>query len=274
MAGNEGPLKNTIAVWTADEKLQGIAHAIAETLQLPLASISPSLPQLQQSQFQFALAVTPNAISDYQLELHDLTQNNSKLLIDYSSGEIAYRAQHGGGRKQAMAKAVGFKSGNLPTVIDATAGLGRDAFVLASLGCHVRMIERSPIMACLLDDALRRATLDEHLKPWINHRLQLVIGDAREQIPLLCERLAADVIYIDPMYPPRRKSALVKKQMRFIQTLVGEDLDSAALLAVALQHAKKRAVVKRPSYAASITGEKPTHTIESKNTRYDVYMIR
>ena len=275
MADSEAPPKAIVTVWSAHESLIPIAQAIAEKLQLSLTPTPTSqhLSELQYNQYQFALVVIPNALSEYQLEIHDLTEKNSKLLIDYSRGDIAYRAHHGGGRKQALAKAIGLKPGYSPTVIDATAGLGRDAFILANLGCHVRMIERSPVMACVLEDALRRAKYDEDLKPWIGQRLQLVTGDARVTIPLICTESAADVIYIDPMYPPRSKSALVKKEMRFIRSLVGEDQDSAALLSAALQYAQKRVVVKRPSYANPVEGEKPSHTIESKNTRYDVYII-
>ncbi|KPJ95193.1 MAG: hypothetical protein AMJ53_03285 [Gammaproteobacteria bacterium SG8_11] len=239
---------------------------------MPLASPAQSFAELKAGSIQFVLIVNPHVFCDYQLELHDLFQK-TKLLIDYTGGEIAYRAQHGGGRRQALAKAIGLKSGYTPNVIDATAGLGRDAFVLANLGCYVRMIERSPIMASLLEDALRRAANDEQLKSWLKLRLQLITGDAREQIPLLCDTSSADAIYIDPMYPPRAKSALVKKEMRFIQVLVGKDLDSSSLLTIALQYAEKRVVIKRPSYAAPVDGPKPTHTIESKNTRYDVYMV-
>jgi 16S rRNA (guanine1516-N2)-methyltransferase len=266
------PTATAIAVWTASPDLESIVQELASRLQLTPMPGSQSLRDLSTSSFHFALAVIPSEISGYLLELHDLTQKNTKLFIDYSHGEIAYRAQHGGGRKQALGRAMGIKPGHMPNVIDATAGLGRDAFVLANLGCSVRMIERSPIMACLLEDALRRAEFDQHLNPWINQRLKLISGDARRQIPLLCGATATDVVYIDPMYPPRTKSALVKKEMRFIQALAGEDMDSSELLAISLRHATKRVVVKRPGSASPVAGPKPTHTIESKNTRYDVYV--
>jgi 16S rRNA (guanine1516-N2)-methyltransferase len=272
MTDNHAHPPPKVTVWAANKALNTVAQSIATKLRLPQET-TPSLTYLHNSPYEFALAVVPNSICEYQLELHDLIQKNAKLLIDYAGGDIAYRAQHGGGRRQALAKAMGLKSGYSPRVIDATAGLGRDAFVLASLGCHVHMIERSPIMACLLEDALRRAEHAEHLNPWINQRLQLVTGDALQKIPILCGASATDAIFIDPMYPPRSKSALVKKEMRFIQALVGQDIDSSELLAVALQYSTKRVVIKRPSYAASIEGPKPSHTIASKNTRYDVYMV-
>jgi 16S rRNA (guanine1516-N2)-methyltransferase len=271
MAGKETRPLPDIAVWPASEELNSIAQSLADRLHIPL--IASSQPPAEQHTYRFILTVAPHPDCEYQLELCDAAQKNNKLLIDYAHGEMAYRAQHGGGRKQALAKAVGLKPGYSPNVIDATAGLGRDAFVLANLGCKVTMIERSPIMACLLEDALRRATYDERLRLWIQQRLHLIIGDARQQIPALNKSLVADSIYIDPMYPPRGKSALVKKEMRFIQALVGEDIDSETLLAIALQHTKKRVIVKRPSYAATVAGPKPSHTIESKNTRYDVYMV-
>lgn len=267
MDDDTAPAAPQTAVWASHPALLSIAQNISQQWHLPYINDPATDAHV------FVLCVTPNAECEYQLELLDTSHVSSRLHIDYAHGEIAYRAQHGGGRKQALAKAIGMKPGILPAIIDATAGLGRDAFVLANLGCTVTMIERSPVMACLLADALRRATYDEFLKPWITRRLQMVTGDAQEQIPILSSASPADAIYIDPMYPPREKSALVKKEMRFIQALVGKDMDSAALLDIALKHAKNRVVIKRPSYATPVPGPKPSHTIESKNTRYDVYMI-
>ena len=272
MIQSEMHINTTMAVWAASEELQITAQDIAMQLQCPIIPTPQAFSNLQQTSFQFVLAAMPNPICGYQLELYDLSQKNTKLLIDYSSGEIAYRAQHASGRRQALGKAIGLKPGYSPGVVDATAGLGRDAFIMANLGCTVRMIERSPVMVYLLADALRRAEYDEQLKHWINQRLKLISGDARVQIPLLCTEFETDVIYIDPMYPPRTKTALVKKEMRFIQAIVGADIDSADLLSFSLDYARKRVVIKRPASASPVEGPKPTHTIESKNTRYDVYV--
>lgn len=78
------------------------------------------------------------------------------IFVDFVGGAMAHRRKFGGGRGEAVAKAVGIKGSYLPDVVDATAGLGRDAFVLASVGCRVRMLERNPVVAALLDDGLTR----------------------------------------------------------------------------------------------------------------------
>ena len=93
--------------------------------------------------------------------------------MDFASGAVAHRRKFGGGKGQSIAKAVGLKAGVQLHVIDATAGLGRDAFVLASLGCNVDMVERSPIAAALLEDGLERAALDAEIGGWIQERMRL-----------------------------------------------------------------------------------------------------
>ncbi|WP_298443071.1 class I SAM-dependent methyltransferase [uncultured Ferrimonas sp.] len=190
--------------------------------------------------------------------------------VDLIGGAVAHRRKFGGGRGQAIAKAVGLKGGVMPTVVDGTAGLGRDAFVLASLGCTVTMVERHPVVAALLDDGLQRAYQDPEIGPWLQQRLQLHHGNSVEQLGQLA--LQPDVVYLDPMYPHRAKSALVKKEMRVFQQLVGADLDADGLLAPALALASKRVVVKRPDYAEDLDGKKPSTVIATKKNRFDVYV--
>lgn len=122
---------------------------------------------------------------------------------------MAHRRKFGGGRGEAVAKAVGIKGDYLPDVVDATAGLGRDAFVLASVGCRVRMLERNPVVAALLDDG----------GAWLcgcgNRRLVAgaVAVNSRFQ-PDGADRYypRPQVVYLDPMFPHKQKSALVKKR--------------------------------------------------------------
>ena len=181
---------------------------------------------------------------------------------------MAHRRKFGGGRGQDIAKAIGLKHGFTPHVLDATAGLGRDAFVLASLGCRVTLMERMPVVAALLDDGLERAKLNSEVGE-IAQRMQLVHASSIENMNLAEQ---VDVIYLDPMYPHREKSAAVKKEMRVFQSLVGEDLDADALLAPALALAKYRVVVKRPSYAPPLNNIKPSTSIKMKKNRFDVYV--
>ena len=93
------------------------------------------------------------------------------IFVDFVGGAMAHRRKFGGGRGEAVAKAVGIKGDYLPDVVDATAGLGRDAFVLASVGCRVRMLERNPVVAALLDDGLARGYADAEIGGWLQERL-------------------------------------------------------------------------------------------------------
>ena len=153
-------------------------------------------------------------------------------------------------------------------MLDATAGLGRDAFVLATLGCKVTLMERMPIVAALLEDGLARASLSAEVND-ITKNMQLHYGSSIENMDVATP---PDVIYLDPMYPHKKKSALVKKEMRIFQSLVGSDDDADNLLAPALKLAKYRVVVKRPSYAPPLAGKTPSTTIKMKKNRFDVYV--
>ena len=192
----------------------------------------------------------------------------SGINVDFVDGAVAHRRKFGGGRGQDIAKAIGLKHGFTPHVLDATAGLGRDAFVLASLGCQVTLMERMPVVAALLDDGLERAKLNAEVSE-IAQRMRLVHGLSIEDMTLGDQ---IDVVYLDPMYPHRDKSAAVKKEMRVFQSLVGEDLDADALLSPALALAKYRVVVKRPSYAPPLNNQTPTTSIKMKKNRFDVYV--
>jgi 16S rRNA (guanine1516-N2)-methyltransferase len=204
-----------------------------------------------------------------RLELSKLDEPKlGAICVDFVDGATAHRRKFGGGRGQDIAKAVGLKHGFKPNVLDATAGLGRDAFVLATLGCNVTMMERMPIVAALLEDGLERAQLSTEIND-ITDRMSLIKSSSIENMNLAT---APDVIYLDPMYPHREKSAAVKKEMRVFQSLVGEDLDADNLLAPAIALAKYRVVVKRPSYAPPLAGKTPSTSINMKKNRFDVYV--
>lgn len=176
------------------------------------------------------------------------------------------------GRQQPLARAVGFKSGFTPSVLDATAGLGQDAFVLAWLGATVNALERSSVAAALLEDGLRRALADPELTA-AAARLQLFRQDALtglEQWPIANR---PDAIYLDPMYPDTGRTALSGKNMQAFHACIGEDLDADGLLHRALGLAKRRVVVKRPAKAGFLAGEKPFTQLIGESTRYDVYMV-
>jgi 16S rRNA (guanine1516-N2)-methyltransferase len=195
-----------------------------------------------------------------RLELRELTKARQKpLYVDFLHGKLEHRRKYGGGKNQLIAKAVGAKKGL--RILDATAGLGEDAFVLACLGCEMTLLERSPIIAALLEDGLK----------WANMDIKLIVADAISYMLNLPEKMRPDVVYLDPMYPARTKSALGKKEMRILREIVGEDLDAAELLQAALRAARKRVVVKRPKLAAHIPGPNPNLIFKGKSSRFDVY---
>ena len=194
-----------------------------------------------------------------------------EVMVDFASDALTYRKQHGGGKKEAIAKAVGAHKKSGLHVIDATAGLGRDSFVLASVGCKIDMIERSPIVAALLSDGLARAESAEVTADWLPEKMALHHGIAYELLENW-EGDAPDAIYLDPMFPHKQKSAMVKKEMRLFQQLLGGDDDADKLLKPAIELAKTRVVVKRPDHAPHLADVKPSMAITSKKHRFDVYL--
>jgi 16S rRNA (guanine1516-N2)-methyltransferase len=192
------------------------------------------------------------------------------LRVDFVSGAVAHRLRFGGGRGQALAKAMGLRAGKTPMIVDATAGLGRDSFLLASLGAQVIMIERSEKMHDLLVQGMDRAAKAGGEMREIIGRMSLLKGDARDFLP----ELSAEAILVDPMHPPRKSSALVKLELRQIREIVGTDDDAADLMRIALGNARNRVVLKWPAKADPIKGIRPcSHQISGKTTRYDVFMV-
>jgi 16S rRNA (guanine1516-N2)-methyltransferase len=256
------PIDNNIAVAAETPGQQDRAAALAEQLGLPLTKLTaPSYPLL--------LVVTES-----RLELRQSTPRApGPVWVDFTSGKADYRRRRGGGRKQTLVRAVGIKGKYLPRIVDGTAGLGQDSFVLACQGCRVEMLERHPVMAALLADGLRRAADDPEIGAIVRARLALSRGDSLEKLAMIPADRRPEVVYLDPMYPHRRKSALVKKELRILRTLVGDDQDSDNLLPAALRVATKRVVVKRPAAAPPLTGPKPDLVFTTRNNRFDVYLI-
>lgn len=202
----------------------------------------------------------------------EITGNDAlgSLYVDFITGKTGYRHAHLS--NELLGKAVGIKKNKKLSVVDATAGLGRDGFILACLGCEVIMLERSPEIAALLQDGLNRAMLNPELANKLS--IHLINIDAQDYFAALKPEQFPDVIYLDPMHPTRTKSALVKKEMRLVREIVGEDIDADALLTTALKLARYRVVVKRPRLAPSLNNMKPDFTMEGKRQRFDVYLRR
>ncbi len=208
------------------------------------------------------------------LALHDTVDPKvGAVFVDFAEGKARHRLKFGGGKGQDIAKAVGLHKLKNPHVVDATAGLGRESFVLASLGCTVTMLERSPIVHALLADGLQRANAtDDPALQAIVQRMTLYQADASAWLTALSVENYPDVIYLDPMFPERQKSALVQKEMRFFHEVVGDDPDSDGLLVCARMRAKQRVVVKRPRLAPCLADCVPAFVISGKAVRYDIYL--
>lgn len=194
------------------------------------------------------------------------------VFVDFADAGMRYRLKHGGSLRQMLARAAGLKPGTRPDILDATAGLGRDAFVLAALGCRVTLIERNPIIAALLADGLRSALLHADLVDIVRERMHLIQGDSVQLIKKICAMKKPQTLYLDPMYPARTKNAQVKKEMRVLRQVTGDDNDAPALLASAIELRIKRVVVKRPKLAPPLGDQSPSVVLRGKNSRYDIYL--
>lgn len=194
------------------------------------------------------------------------------VFVDFVSGACAHRRKYGGGKGQSIAKAVGITSAYKPSVLDATAGLGRDAFVLATLGCDVTLVERHPVVYLLLQSGLQLAKDDAEVSDIIS-RMSLLEGNS---IELLANWFGKgysqpDIVYLDPMFPHSNASAEAKKEMKLFRSLVGADLDEDQLWQQANEIARCRVVVKRPAKAPPLAGKSPSYTLAGKANRFDVY---
>ena len=191
------------------------------------------------------------------------------LKCSFIEGPILHRLKYGRGRGQNLAKAVGMKSNKNRNIIDATAGLGYDSFILASIGAKVTLIERSQKMYELLQNGIDEGLSFGGEIEKIIKRMELVFGDSKDILP----KLTPEVIMIDTMYKDRKKTALVKNNMRLVREIVGPDSDYVELLEIALNCAKNRVVLKQPRYAEPIKDiKKCSHQILGKTIRYDVFM--
>ena len=227
---------------------------------------------------QFSITVAQWPADDYpilliphneKIELRLRDQGRyERLIVDWSS--IKENAPVGNARRQPIAKAIGI--GKIPvtplTVVDVTAGLGHDAWLLALLGCRVTAIERSPIIAALLRHAHQHAYL---FNPRAANRIATANVDARQILNTISP--PPQVIYLDPMFPPKKKHALQKLPMRILRQIVGPDHDATELFNTALVTATYRVVVKRPLHADPIANHPPTTTHKGKSMRYDVYCV-
>ncbi len=260
-------------VLSFDTGYRAAAETLAKSLQIPFLSSDEALPV--DLDFQLVLGSEGLSLREQSLQRDtakskktknkDNKQVKADIRCDFINGELRHRRLYG---------ATGLNK-HQPTIMDLTAGLGRDSYVLATAGARVAMFERQPIVAALLADGLQRLRSGgDEQELAIAQRLSLHQGDSLEVVAALAEQDVPDVIYLDPMFPERGKSAKVKKSMAFFHHLVGSDDDAAALLPLALATAGYRVVVKRPRHAPPLADMKPGLCFEGKSTRFDVYPLK
>lgn len=242
--------------------------------QVVFLQTSPETVPIQiNQQFSVVKKITDQRFSlsyrDLSLQLTDHQQPKlTPLFVDFAGGKHQHRRKFGGGKSQPIAKAVGLNKKRDLHILDATAGLGSDSFVMASIGAQVTMCEQHPVVQCLLEDGLQRGLIHHDIMS-ICQRMQLVKLSA--QTYLQQEKTEFDVIYLDPMFPVRQKTAAVKKEMAIFHHLVGEDHNDGLLLQLALQYARFRVVVKRPKAAGFFADQSPSLSLEGKSGRFDIY---
>lgn len=187
--------------------------------------------------------------ADFSKQLHRFTPNNL-------GGEM-------------LVKAARTKGVEMPTAVDATAGLGEDSILLAAAGFKVMLFEYDPVIAALLRDALERAAVLPELSSVVD-RMQLIEGNSIEQMPLL--DFTPDVIVLDPMFPERRKSALIKKKFQLLQQLESPCDNENELFCSAVVAAPRKLVIKRPAKGPYLADKKPDYSLNGKAVRYDCFV--
>jgi 16S rRNA (guanine1516-N2)-methyltransferase len=206
-------------------------------------------------------------VNDTGLSLISTHENWTPLSIDFNDYANSTRAKQFG-KQQALAKAIGLNKKSGLTVLDTTAGLGRDAYLLAKAGANVVMIEQHPALFLMLSHAIKTQDTTDFKGVLSIYHGQSV--DYLNDTDFL-DAQAIDVIYCDPMFAKRQKSAKVKKDMQLLQALIGHSQNNDNLLKSALSVTQKRVVVKRPRLGDPISSPRSQTSIMGKTHRFDVY---
>jgi len=251
--------QQTLAIYAASFSQQKRAAELSHQLHLPIVDHMDAQDAVYLVCDESGIGLSISALAPMK-----------PLQVDFASDAFSWRRKTHG-KNQPIARAIGIKPAYYPTILDITAGLGRDGFLLAALGCTVTLVERHPLIFTLLNDGLQRALLQPELAD-IMARMHCVQDDGADYLRALSPSEQPDVIYLDPMFPTKQKNALVKKDMQVLHYVLQDEAPAQDLLAVALQKANKRVVVKRPLHAPFLEGIEPHHTIKTPQMRFDVYI--
>lgn len=198
-----------------------------------------------------------------------LTDGKNQVMGDFL--RLLPRLKQSNLEREMLVKAVRMKGWDDETrVLDATAGMGEDSLLLAAAGFTVTLYEQDAVIAALLQDTMERAIALPELSAIVG-RMELVVGDsiaAMRDLGTIEER-QYDVIFLDPMFPERQKSALVKKKFQLLQQLEQPCTDEAELLQAAITARPKKIVIKRPLKGPFLAGRKPDYSLSGKAIRYD-----
>ncbi len=245
----------------------------AAVLALGLPLLEPGLDNRRHQHDGLVLVCDGRGV---HLELRDGSKR-TKLAVDFA--DLRHRAKINQARSEMLVRACGVPNdGSAWRVVDATAGLARDGYLLAVCGATVTLVERQPVLALLIDDALTALQL---ANAEVHARLTLVQGESLPYLEACRAQEKAErpqVVYCDPMFPPREKTAAVGGDMQVLHKLVGDTPDASDLLAAALRAATRRVVVKRPLRAEALSASglahiHPSYALEGRASRFDVYLI-
>ena len=253
-----------IYIETPDSPAAQLAHALAARL-----SAEPVYDPETAARAALAVRAGPDGLS--------LSGRGLSVRGDFSAMKGRLRPNEV--NRELLVRAARCRGTAAPAALDATAGMGEDSILLAAAGFHVTMFEQDPVIAALLEDALRRGLEDPATREIVS-RMHLLCGDSitamrtagadqdGSGIP------APDVIYLDPMFPERTKSGLVKKKFQLIHELERPCNSEEELLAAAIAAGPRKIVIKRPRKAPPLGGKEPSYTLSGKKIRYDVIALR
>lgn len=248
-------------LYMAPEADKSLAKQYSEQLQIELVALEESLQERVPKQELYLY-----------LEEDGLFLCQGALAMRGDLTNMLPRLRQGALQAEALVRAVRFRNGpEKPVVLDATAGMGEDSLLLAAAGCEVWLYEKDPVIATLLQDALYRAQKDSLLGQ-IVERMHFA---AEDSIAAMQEhRHEVDVVYLDPMFPERVKSGMIKKKFQLLQQLERPCDNEQALLQAAMEADPMKIVIKRPQKGPHLAGAVPSYTIPGKSIRYDCLVLR
>lgn len=261
-------MSNLVAVVAGEAALTEAARSLAAELKLPYYPERRLGGPAGGARYYLVLRNDRLQLEWAESEAH----GPAPVCVDFVGGAAGYRIRNSGLR-QMIARAVGLSKHQPLWVVDPTAGFGRDAFVLAALGCKVTCVERNDVVWALLVDGLRRARADTATRT-MAERITLERRDGLAAMLAFAKQSPRpDVVFLDPMFPSIKSGAAVKKELQLLRHIVGESQDDRRLLEAAMSCARRRVVVKRPRLGAEIPGLTPGFSIKGESARFDVYCV-